>query len=569
MVPHVVVRRAQSVVSEKTKLLAIHSGCLLFILAYAIFQVVEWRHISHSIDLISYLDVGDAYWRCDFQHAINHYWSPMYSWLLGGVLAVFKPDIDHEMLAVRLTNLFVLCSFVSVSLCFSSTLWRRIAALDLGWLTKPTFWIYMYSVIAVSALMLGGCDKDTPDMLVATFVMLASNALLKIQMGEKRNRNFAIMGATLGCGYLAKAVLLPVSLFYYLLAWWSVRNERNWWKGFMFAAAVQLCIAGPFIAAISVSFGHPTISDSTRTLSLYSNNQNDQQVHFQFPELKHKSNKIFEKPDVYEFDDAAIGGTYPPWYNPAYWTEGAPGHDVAGRAIDFAIKNIKYFALEIFGVLLVAYALSSLWLRRSIFTRAGFADAMPIALPGLVAVGIYAVTVNLWGHFMERYFVAWIVLIYSGAIVAVRPPGTKNGGVAARMFCGTICSLSMCLLLMGLWMHKKMFDLFPTKLDEPIAHAIQDAGLKPGDKIAQLGFRRYFWARLARVRIIADIFDVEGFWQLSPARKQELIEVLRQHNVKAIVQTWAVDREIAEPGPGWTRIPGTKGLIYLIPEKTQ
>jgi hypothetical protein len=536
--------------------------------AYAVFQVVEWRHISHSIDLISYLDVGDAYWRGDFQHALNHYWSPMYSWLLGGVLAVFKPDIDHEMLAVRLTNLVVLGAFVLSAACFAATLWRRIGTLGLTWLSEPKFWIYMYSVIAVCALMLGGCDKDTPDMLVAVFVMLASNALLKIQAGERRIRNFVVMGAMLGCGYLAKAVLLPVSLFYHGLAWWCVRGERAVWKGILLSASVQLCIAGPFIAAISVTFGHPTISDSTRTLSLYSNNQNDQQVHFQFPELKHKSNIIFDNPAVYEFDDPVVGGTYPPWYNPAYWTEGAPGHDVVKRAFDFAVRNIKYFALEIFGVMLVACALSSLWLRRFVFTRAGLLDALAIALPGLVAVGIYAVTVNLWGHFMERYFIAWVVLIYAGALVAVRFPDTKSGGAAARVFLGTVCSLSLCILLLGLWMHKKMFDLFPVKLDEPIAHAMRDAGLKPGDKIAQLGFRRYFWARLARVRIVADIFDVDGFWRLSPQRREELIEVLRGHDIKAIVQTWAVEHEIADPGPGWIRIPGTRGLIYMIPEKS-
>ena len=41
---------------------------------------------SMNADGIAYLDMGDAYWRGDWNMAINSVWSPLYSWLLGLVI---------------------------------------------------------------------------------------------------------------------------------------------------------------------------------------------------------------------------------------------------------------------------------------------------------------------------------------------------------------------------------------------------------------------------------------------------------------------------------------------------
>src|SRR5690349_2200928 len=38
---------------------------------------------SMNADGISYLDIGDAYFRADWANAINPVWSPLYSWILG------------------------------------------------------------------------------------------------------------------------------------------------------------------------------------------------------------------------------------------------------------------------------------------------------------------------------------------------------------------------------------------------------------------------------------------------------------------------------------------------------
>jgi len=562
---------------KKIKLAAVHLGFLVFYIAYCIFDIIQWRNISHSIDLISYLDVGDAYWRGDFRNAINHYWSPLYSWILGGVIAVFKPGIADEMLAVRCTNFALMMVLYGSFVYYAKVLWRGLNAKPLpapvyGAVSEPLYWIYMYSILCFSALCYGGCDKDTPDVLVAAFVLLASTAFLKIRFGDRSFRNFLCMGIMLGLGYLAKAIMLPISLIYFACAFWEARKDKAVSKKLAIACGALAALAVPWIVLISTTFGYLTISDSSRTLALYSSGQNDQQVHFQFPELKHTTRKIFENPEVFEFA-SPISGTYPPWYNPAYWTEGAPNKEPIQRAAKYFVANVPFLLLEVFGFLIGGWLLASVLMRRSCFSLAGIAESFTVAAPALVAIAAYAITVNMNGHMMERYFIGWIVLLYSSILISLRFPSAdvkpieRRFARGKRVLLGSIAAAMMTYTLAMLGMHNHMSSVMPVAYDTIVALKARELGLAPGDRIAQIGFRRYYWARLARLKIIADIFDIAEFWKMEPARREELIETLRAHRVKAIIQTWAVDVELPQPDPTWVKVPGTKALIYIIPTK--
>ena len=66
-------------------------------------------------DGVSYLDIGDAYWRGDWHNAINAYWSPLYPWITGLFLRVFKPSPDWEFPLVHLINFFI---YIVALTCF-------------------------------------------------------------------------------------------------------------------------------------------------------------------------------------------------------------------------------------------------------------------------------------------------------------------------------------------------------------------------------------------------------------------------------------------------------------------
>lgn len=558
---------------EKTKLAIVHIGFLIFFISYCIFAIEQWVNVSQSIDLVAYLDIGDAYWRGDFVGAINHYWSPLYSWILGAVIAVVKPDISTEMMVVRYTNFAVMMCLYGAFVFYATTLWRAMSEKWLtepanAWLSKTLYWIFMYSLFCFSALCFGGCEKDGPDNVAAVFVLLASTAFLKIKFGNRSLANLFFMGVALGIGYFAKAIILPVSLFYYVASWWEMRKERAVWKNLATAAGAEIVLVLPYIVMLSVTFGHPTFSDVSRVLPLFSETQDDQQVHFQFPELKHRSKIIFTNPDVFEFAEP-ITATYAPWYNPAYWLEGVVIKNPIAIAVKHFVDNISFFFTEIFSYLLVASAVASLIMRRFCFSLKGLANALTVCAPALVAIGAYSVSANLNGHMMERYFVAWMILVYSSVVIALLTPTVSQfkprDAVGKRILLLSIAVSLMSITIAFLFYHKHTKDEYSIPFDTLTALKTRELGLKPGDKVAQIGFRRYYWARLARLRIVADIFDVKGFWAMDPQRREQLVDILRQNGVKAIIQTWAIDTPLPEPGPGWVKVPQTNARIYIIP----
>jgi len=77
---------------------------------------------GHSMnpDGMSYLDVGDAFYNHDWVHAVNTWWSPLYPWIVGTVLGIFKPSIEWEFPVVHLVNLGI---FLLTALAFRSLLY--------------------------------------------------------------------------------------------------------------------------------------------------------------------------------------------------------------------------------------------------------------------------------------------------------------------------------------------------------------------------------------------------------------------------------------------------------------
>src|SRR6185503_4018075 len=60
---------------------------------------------------VSYLDMGDAYFRADWATAINGFWSPLYSLPLGLAMRLIRPSPEHEFPVVHLVNyLIYLCA---------------------------------------------------------------------------------------------------------------------------------------------------------------------------------------------------------------------------------------------------------------------------------------------------------------------------------------------------------------------------------------------------------------------------------------------------------------------------
>jgi hypothetical protein len=152
-------------------------GLLLFsaILAGAIHAWSSRNYMNP--DGISYLDIGDAYFRGDWATAINAYWSPFYSWLLGAALFVARPSPYWEFTVVHAVN-FVIYLFALG--CFSFLLREVIRAsqppASAAHAPLPE-WAMLtvgYAVFVWSVVKLVSVELVTPDLCVAAWVYLAA-----------------------------------------------------------------------------------------------------------------------------------------------------------------------------------------------------------------------------------------------------------------------------------------------------------------------------------------------------------------------------------------------------------
>ena len=78
-----------------------------------------------------------------------------------------------------------------------------------------------------------------------------------------------------------------------------------------------------------------------------------------------------------------------------------------------------------------------------------------------------------------------------------------------------------------------------------------------------------FWARLARLRIVAEIrpADLAGFWSAEPQRRAQILAALADAGVVAVVAE-PPQTPLARLDPGWQAIGNTGYLIQCFGRPT-
>ena len=97
-----------------------------------------------------------------------------------------------------------------------------------------------------------------------------------------------------------------------------------------------------------------------------------------------------------------------------------------------------------------------------------------------------------------------------------------------------------------------------------VAEALHRLGIKPGDKVAIIGYGfDSFWARLARVQIVAEMLDWEAdpFWLGNSVTRSKVIQAFARTGAKAIVAEHVPNYASLS---GWHQVNNSNYYIYLI-----
>jgi hypothetical protein len=546
----------------------------------ALHTAVAMRSQSMNEDGIAYLDFGDALWNGSSNGATNTTWSPLYAWILGGVLKIVQPSMSWEFPTVQLVNLTIYL----IALASFEFFWRRLGQTRLlspgdgrDRTPIPTFWwlVAGYSLFIYVSLNLISVWSVTPDMCVAALVYVAAGLLIDVGSSRSGRLVALALGAVLGVAYLAKAAMLPLGLACIALVALLPRPGRRSGGHAVLAVLAFLVVAAPWSVALSKWVGHATFSDVGRFTYLKHVNQMPwPQWQLAAGELDgvpaHPPRLAHDDPAVWEFGDP-IGGTYPLGYDPAWWAQGLePRVEPAQQAAVLAGNLQYYFHLFVRmqgGVLAAAVLLllSTLYYERRVRWDASAA----LVLWGGTALGLYSLV------FAEaRYVAAFVLLVWGGLLAKVALP---PGAVARRM-----TSLATAVLSLFVWInigalnleglagvagfqpapremsggaHGRSLADRDTARHPVIASELVNFGLRKNDPIAFIGYSySAYWARLVRLRIVAEIRPEQAaeFWRLDALRQRDVLDSLRQAGARAVVA------EPPQPGmdmTGWKALP--------------
>ncbi len=405
--------------------------------------------------------------------------------------------------------------------------------------------VFLSFIFIYSSLALGQTMYGTPDLLASALGFTATALTLKLRRLSRSGRGGAMLTALLlafvgALGYLCKAPMLSYSYLLLLALAPEALSQKQIRKPLLTAFVLLTILVAPYIALISQKAGHLTFSDVWKVGQSWNIFLKQPIIHGRSPEFVHPTRLLGTKPEIYEFQGQFPGTTYAPWYAPSYWYEGVPliieWHEYIPRVIANALRYTLLFG----GGLLILF-LTAVCSKTVPLSRHALPETLPLWLPAAVGLGFIMLGIDVTVN-SDRYYTPYLVPVYACIFLScTKPPRLQRRKVwlaAAAPIVGFIL-IRLALVGGGYWpllTNQKALGEGFQSVELLIPGALSQLGLKPGDRIAQLGSCRYFFARLAKLEIVADITDIKAFWQLSREGRQAIYRRLQELGVKALVQ---------------------------------
>jgi hypothetical protein len=525
-------------------------------------------------DSISYIEIGWATARGGLHQLVNAYWSPLYPFLLSLVFRFLHPALQWDFTAAHSLNLAIyIASFAAFGLFQNELNLQREAPSEPAGKYLPvlprTLWMWGCLFFLWAGYFWLGPVWVTPDLCVAVLVYLATGLLFRIRRGQGGWLVFAGLGVLLGLSYLAKSAMFPLAFVFLFSAFGLSRIAGATLPVAIFrtllAAALFAACALPFVLAISEAKGRPTSGDVGRISYAEFVNRATRSVHWQGGPPGtgtpiHASRRIFTDPDVFEFS-SPVQGSYPPWYDPSYWYDGARFH-FSMKAQAMALFRASNMYLKIFsksGVLWVVLV-AILVVRRKLLGWGRFSSgAWLVFLPSLAALAMYSLVLVEF-----RYVAPFALMILMWMLSRIKI-ATGTGPLLVRRFLGVVI---LAPALAVAWaVGRDLYDVVRNKPYEPwvVAQRLHEMGIPPGTDVGYIGTGlNAYWAHLAGMRIIVEIPDDQQsrFMGANAARRQQVLALFTSIGAKAVITKNA---DAASTGDGWRPIPGTHHFIWQQP----
>jgi len=517
-------------------------------LVFALLQAWSFRY-TNTVDGIAYLDMSDVMFSgFGWEHVINGVWSPLYPVTLGIGRHLIPGSGDIQ--SAHYINVGI---FVFAFLCFEA-LRRTIKACTPG-LNVASMWVFdamAYSLFLWASIATITLQMIRPDMLMAGFLYLAGALALAIRARNESWRNYILLGAVLGAGYLAKAPMLYIGLVL-LACTVNTRRLRDTAVKAAAAAGILVAIGSLYFIPLSAKVGHFTLGQSAE----YNYLGHVDQIGMYVETIGHAAGKFeappviaLDHPRVYSFDTGERV-TFPLRFQPAQWTVGA----VPKFYLPSQVAIIKENAAIYQKLLLELSAVIAGILVFGFLSRYGFRSVLanwPLILVGVAGIGMYLLV-----HVEERYVGALFLLLCLGLISGACADARIPQKFSATL--GIVVAISLLVqVAAGVRADYRRYRQQPTNAWLRAADQLSAQGVRPGDKVARIctRFADLNWARTLRATIVSEVqFDrVNEFWAAPPDVQDRVLRAMAESGARIVVANL---RGGSKPPDAWRRLGQT------------
>jgi 4-amino-4-deoxy-L-arabinose transferase-like glycosyltransferase len=577
---------------------------------------IEWlaaRFDAYQIDgdAVGYMDIADLMRAHKWAGVVNGYWHPLYPACLALAQRIFHTTRWNELGAYYALNFFIFLAQVAAMLLFVAALDRLRGRMS-GTGAAPLLSLNVLRLLGVGLLVIAAqrelsMGKVRPDallqaLLLAAFAMLLESLAVETLSGAALF--FApLMGLFFGLAYLTKSfaflvALLSIGLMVVFQAW---IQRRPLWRvalGGALALLVFALVAGPYIAALSMQKHRFDFGDSgALNYAWYAGGT--EKMHLepwmtgQFGSasvhLVHPEQQLLASPGVYSYR-AEPYGTYPPWFDTTFFNERIVPHLNLRVLLRRDARNV---------VLVLRYLLNhpEAWILLALMlvfgARFGFrrwrSDGfwLPMMLLGMAMWCIYGL-VNIEERYVTLAYLVMMLSAFAALQGSVSTADTADMGRATRALLLPKFAAAMVIALSFLAMGGSLRIALENRRNSETAGVphtwyspriygaalgLAALGVKPGDEIACIGttacLNDIYWARLAGVRILTEVYNPEPAHLLEQIEglpnRDQVYNLLKAQGAKVVVANF--DASSTTDGmpaaSGWLRLGDTD--FYAMP----
>ena len=617
MRPYVQVHRARLTYTERTfgmefALPRTIGRTLLW--AYALLMIVAAvgyaRYDTYMMDGdgTAFLDIAQDLNTHRAALAINGYWNPGYPAVLAVAERIGHPTLWRELAFVRFTNVIVFMAAMACCVSFTTALTRG--------RSRQAGKAYQFAIpdgavhLLGLALLVLSMGRELPiaapraDTLLLALLLLAGGLLLRI-LDSAQPLLYAGLGVALGCAYLTKSfAFLPSMALFVALLIRGARQPSNLRvravTGTLLAMLLFSVVAGPYVFAISRQLGHLTTGDSARLNYAFFVDMTPRWHEWYHHDLGHAGGNFLHpeavlnaQPPVFSYA-AHPNGTFPLWFDPAWWTAGLKPHIWVKGHVLRLVRNIVVFFRYLLGrpeifvllAVLLAWGASVSVFRKDRESARSFGPwwAMAPMIWGALMFLIY-LPIDL----QDRYLTGPLLLLVLPLFASLRVPRTLSEREVEKraedhLSLSPVVASALVLLFAGIALSQSVTYLAERRRHTPTAEqrhpgfdpqifsaaaALDHLGLQPGDKVACMGdlacYTDFYWARLAGTQILGEVETPDEASPLTVwndvADKRTVTAPLARMGLRYIVTLFP---NSATKPDGWIQLGGTNFFAYPL-----